>query len=192
MSVNPIGVFRAWLMTAVAVFIAACGGSVDDPMQQQPHLVRGMAVHASPLPMPMSLSGEARLVAELLDVSTGEAEAEVVARQELQPAGQMPLPLELRYLPGEIDPEAELAVRVKVYDHGEPFFVTERAVSVDRRLASEILEVGLTPTAAALDYLATLPGLEEAAEDVPGVPPFESEVPEDLPAPVEGESEPGA
>lgn len=171
---------KAWLMLAVLVLVAACGRSVDDPMQQQPHVVRGMAVHVSPLPVPLTLSGEARVVAELLDVSAGEADAQVIASQELQPAGQVPLPLELRYRPGELDPAAELAVRVTVHDRGEPFLVTETAKPIDRRLASEIVEVELTPTAAALDYLATLPGVEEGTDDVPGVPAFESEVPDDL------------
>lgn len=171
---------KAWLTLAVLVLVAACGRSVDDPMQQQPHVVRGMAVHVAPLPVPLTLSGEARVVAELLDVSAGEADAQVIASQELQPAGQVPLPLELRYRPGELGEAAALAVRVTVHDRGETFLVTETAKPVDRRLASEIVEVGLSPTQAALDYLATLPGVEEDAQDVPGVPTFESEVPEDL------------
>lgn len=185
---------KAWSVLAVLTLIGACGQSVDDPMQQQPHVVRGMAVHASPPPVPLTLSGEARVVAELLDLSTGEADgAEVVARQELQPAGQVPLPLELRYRPGELEAEAELAVRVTVHDRGERFLITETAAPVDRQLASEIVEVLLTPTAAALDYLATLPGPEASdQDDVPGVPAFESDVPEDPPQPPGVPSEPGA
>lgn len=177
MTVRLISDPKAWLVLAVLVMIAACGRSVDDPMQQQPHVVRGMAVLASPLPVALTLSGEARFVAELLDVSAGEGDAPVISRQDLQPAGQVPLPLELRYQPGELDPAAQLAVRVTVHDRGERYLITETATPVGRQVASEIVEVELTPTGAALDFLAILPGSEADEEDLPEVPAFEIEVP---------------
>ena len=167
---------HAWALFAMILLLGACGGSVDDPMRDQTHVVRGMAVHDYPL----RLSNNARFVAELLDVSAGVEAATVLSQQELRPAGQVPLPLELRYRPGELAEDARLAVRVTVYDHGEPFFVTEQPLQVDRRLASEIVEVRLSPTPAAQDALAAMPPEEEDTEELPEVPEFESEVPEEV------------
>jgi uncharacterized lipoprotein YbaY len=167
---------HAWALIAVILMLGACGGSVEDPMRDQTHVVRGMAVHDYPL----RLSNNARFVAELLDVSAGVEAATVLSQQELRPAGQVPLPLELRYRPGELAEDARLAVRVTVYDNGEPFFYTEQPLQIDRRLASEIVEVRLSPTPAAEEALAAMPSRDADEEALPEVPAFESEVPDEL------------
>ncbi len=166
-----------WLgLFVAAALLAGCGQRIDDPTQQLPHVVRGMATQDVPLP----LSTRSRVVAELLDVSDGVEEASVISRQELSPAGQSPLPLELRYRPAEIGSGVQLAVRVTVEDRGEVFFVTpEPLPPVDRQQASEIVEVRLEATDAARAFLEEVPD-ESPADALPEVPEFESEVPDEL------------
>ncbi len=167
----------AWLAVLfAAVVLAGCGQRVDDPTQQLPHVVRGMAIQD----VQLTLSTGSRVVAELLDVRAGIDDAPVIARQELSPAGQSPLPLELRYRPAEVDPGVRLVVRVTVEDRGEVFFVTpEPLPEVDRQQSSEIVEVRLEATDAARAFLESVP--EESPEDaLPEVPEFESEVPDEL------------
>ncbi|MCH8476258.1 MAG: YbaY family lipoprotein [Opitutales bacterium] len=174
----PVSVTRAgWLgVFMAAVVLAGCGQRVDDPSEQLPHVVRGMAIQD----VQLRLSTQSRVVAELLDISDGLEDAPVISRQELSPAGQSPLPLELRYRPSEIDGGVQLAVRVTVEDRDEVFFITpEPLPRVDRRQASEIVEVRLEATEAAHAFLEELP--EESPEDaLPEIPEFESEVPEEL------------
>ena len=167
----------AWAMLVSAILLSACGSSTDDPMRQQPHVVRGMAV----LEPPLVLSTGSSFQAELIDLSEGPDGIRVVAIQELKPAGQSPLPIELRYDPAALPASAELAVRATVQDQGEAFFVTAEPLRVDQRLASEVVELRLRGTPAAEAARDRLAERAEREASPPPVPEFQSEVPEDLP-----------
>jgi uncharacterized lipoprotein YbaY len=150
-----------WAMVASTLLLVACGQSTDDPMLQQPHVVRGMAVLEAPA---AALSTDSRLLAELIDVGvSGEGGGGVVATQELKPAGQSPLPFELRYQPSGLREEAALAVRVTVFEDDQALFVTPEPAPVDRRLASDVVEVGLV-AAPSVDGDSEPPAEDDAEE----------------------------
>jgi uncharacterized lipoprotein YbaY len=142
----------------LVLLVAACGRTVDDPMEEQSHTVRGVARYADPLP----LSVRATLVGRLHDLSRGEGE--VLVEKQLAPPGQIPIPFELSYRGADVSRDAELAVTVEIRDDGELLFVTEAPVRVNRGTAVDIVEVTLTPTEEARARIEALQDEDEGDE----------------------------
>lgn len=174
MPTRRLGLTLPWILIISALLLTACGRTTDDPMQQQPHVIRGMALLEPPVP----LSTGSSFLAELVDLSAGDTDATVVARQSLSPAGQSPLPVELRYDPTALAPGAQLAVRASVSDKGEEYYRSASLLPVDRRLASEIVELRLEAQPAAHAEIERRARESTSDPSLPPPPEFESEVPE--------------
>lgn len=155
-----------WGAVGAALLVAACGQTVDDPLDDQTYVVRGIVRYADPLP----LSLDAMLVSRLHDASP--ANGEVLAQYELQPAGQVPIPFELRYRAADVPEETPLTVSVEIHDDGELLFVTDAPVPVGRTAAADILEIALSPTEAGQERIDALPE-EEEERGVDEPPDFE-------------------
>ena len=79
----------------------------------------------------VALTPEAEVQIELRDVSRADADAPVIAKQILRPAGkQVPLAFSLDYDTAEILPGRAYAVSARITDRGQLAFVTDTRVPV--------------------------------------------------------------
>ena len=159
---------------SAALVVAACGQSVDDPMRDADHVVRGMAR----FDVPLQLRTNHRMVSELVDISRDDT---VLAEQELAPPGNAPIPFELRYGPRDVPDDAELGVRVRLYQDGELQFATSEPARIARERGVDIVEIMLEPTEAGEAYIDAQPSPEELREERDLDPePYEVDLPPEV------------
>lgn len=174
---EPIRARRGLAVVAVlgvALFVAACGESVDDPMRDADHVVRGMARFEAPVPLQVNH----RMTSELVDTTRDDS---VIAEQTLAPPGNPPIPFELRYSPVDAPEDAELAVRVRLYRDDELQFSTPDPQPVARERGVDIVEILLEPTEAGEAYIEAQPTPEELREERDLDPePFEVDLPPEV------------
>jgi putative lipoprotein len=82
----------------------------------------------------MALPPDAVVQVQLSDVSRQDAPATVLAEKTIEPAGrQVPLPFELRYDPGAIEPTHTYAVRATIRSAGRLLYSTDTHAPVITR-----------------------------------------------------------
>ena len=94
----------------------------------------------------LALTPEAVVQVELRDVSKADADAPLIAKQILRPAGkQVPLAFSLDYDPADIQPGRAYAVSARITDRGQLAYVTDTKVPVLTGGAPSSAEIVVVP-----------------------------------------------
>lgn len=91
----------------------------------------------------IALPPNAVLTVELADLSLADQPAAIVAKQVVDPAGQVPIAFELVFDPAVVRPETNYALQARITVDDALWFATGERVSVDP-LAQEADQIELT------------------------------------------------
>ncbi|MGH7516091.1 MAG: YbaY family lipoprotein [Gemmatimonadales bacterium] len=126
-------VARSWPLTAALLgSVIGCGaaGAHGARTAINDGVVRGSVAYRERMALPPDAIVEVRLY----DVSRQDDAAPVIAETTVRPEGrQVPLPFELRYDPGRIQPSHTYAVRATIRSGGRMIFTTDVAYHVITR-----------------------------------------------------------
>jgi uncharacterized lipoprotein YbaY len=92
-------------------------------------LVTGSVLYRERIALPPN----ATLQVQLVDVSRMDAPAVVLGEQIVSPTGQVPIPFEIAYDPGQIDDRMSYAIQARIEVDGELMFISTRAYPVITR-----------------------------------------------------------
>ena len=110
--------------------LGACDTADNDTMAVQQSSpsgkVNGTVSYRERIALPL----DAVVDVVLLDVSRMDVAAETIAKQTIEPAGQVPVPFELVYDTAAIDPRMQYAVRATIKRGDNLLFVTDRSYPV--------------------------------------------------------------
>lgn len=122
----------------------AKGCELDKPMNAEaaPGTVSGTVSYRSRMALPAS----AIIEVKLQDVSLADAPAKVITKEEIALGErQVPVPFELKFDPGKIDPKHMYSVRASILVDGELRFVSDKAYPVLTRGNAAHVEVIVKP-----------------------------------------------
>jgi putative lipoprotein len=122
----------------------AKGCELDKPMNAEaaPGTVSGTVSYRSRMALPAS----AIIEVKLQDVSPADAPAKVITKEEIALGErQVPVPFELKFDPGKIDPKHMYSVRASILVDGELRFVSDKAYPVLTRGNAAHVEVIVKP-----------------------------------------------
>ena len=125
------------LLQAAALSLVACAHGALDAR------VTGSVTYLQRI----ALSPSAFVQVQLVDVSSADASAAVLAEQTIRPAHQVPIPFELVYDRSKIDPAHRYAVQARITDGERLSFTSERAVPVITHGAPTVVELVVRPVA---------------------------------------------
>jgi putative lipoprotein len=90
-------------------------------------VLRGEVVYRERIALPPN----AVLSVQLADVSLADAPATILGEQLIDPAGQVPIPFEIRFDPGVVEAKMSYAVLARITVDGKLWFVTDERHQVD-------------------------------------------------------------
>ncbi len=155
-------------LPALGVLAAIVGGCASNQPAPPP---RGAAVSGTiAYRERVALPPDAEVEVQLSDVSRMDAPAETIAETTVPPDGrQVPLPFELRYDPGKIEPRNTYAVRASIRSGGRLLFTTTSAYRVITGGNPTHVDLLLTQVQAPAESTATgLWGTTWVLEDLAG------------------------
>jgi uncharacterized lipoprotein YbaY len=120
---------------ALAVTFASSGQTASSA--PPPATVSGTLTYLQRIALPPNAVAEIKLV----DVSRQDVEAIVVGEQMIPEPGQVPIPFEITYDPGSIDPTHTYTIQARITVKGKPHFMTTTAYPVITQGNPTTLEV---------------------------------------------------